>query len=128
MQACYSIDYLFTVHEHVFDPPLKGQIGCYSPYPQWCFENRLQRAVIQNGGENSLQSTSKADAQFAQTFGGKRKSGMFADRCFDKRPEQLDVAAFIDLTNRIEKTAKPENGISALLLWKNRDFKLTLNL
>jgi 16S rRNA (adenine1518-N6/adenine1519-N6)-dimethyltransferase len=31
---------------------------------------------------------------------------MYADVLFNKRPEQLDIAAFIELTNRVEQALK----------------------
>jgi 16S rRNA (adenine1518-N6/adenine1519-N6)-dimethyltransferase len=102
MQAFYSIDYLFTVHEHVFDPPPK-----------------VKSAVIRltRNGVNSLGCDEKLFKTVVKTaFNQRRKTlrnslrplvekenAMFTDVLFDKRPEQLDIAGFIDLTNRVEK-------------------------
>jgi len=101
MQAYYSIDYLFTVHEHVFDPPPKvksavirltrndvTKINCN----EQLFKNVVKTAFNQRRKQlrNSLKPIIAKDHP------------IFNDVFFDKRPEQLDVAAFVDLTNKIE--------------------------
>lgn len=102
MQAYYSIDYLFTVHEHVFDPPPKVKSAVI----------RLTRNDVSKIDCNEQLFKTVVKTAFNQRRKQMRNSlkplvakdnTMFADPLFDKRPEQLDVAAFIDLTNRIEK-------------------------
>ena len=102
MQAYYSIDYLFTVHEHVFDPPPKVKSAVI----------RLTRNDVSKIDCNEQLFKTVVKTAFNQRRKQMRNSlkplvakdnPMFADPLFDKRPEQLDVAAFIDLTNRIEK-------------------------
>ncbi|MDO9634259.1 MAG: 16S rRNA (adenine(1518)-N(6)/adenine(1519)-N(6))-dimethyltransferase RsmA, partial [Paludibacter sp.] len=100
MQAFYTIDYLFTVHEHVFDPPPKvksavirltrndvNELGC----DEQLFKTVVKTAFNQRRKmmRNSLNPLVEKDHP------------MYADVLFNKRPEQLDVAAFIDLTNRV---------------------------
>ncbi len=102
MQAYYSIDYLFTVHEHVFDPPPKVKSAVI----------RLTRNDVSKIDCNEQLFKTVVKTAFNQRRKQMRNSlkplvpkenPMFADSLFDKRPEQLDVAAFIDLTNRVEK-------------------------
>jgi 16S rRNA (adenine1518-N6/adenine1519-N6)-dimethyltransferase len=102
MQAYYSIDYLFTVHEHVFDPPPKVKSAVI----------RLTRNDVSRIDCNEQLFKTVVKTAFNQRRKQMRNSlkplvakdnPMFADPLFDKRPEQLDVAAFVDLTNRIEK-------------------------
>ena len=102
VQAYYSIDYLFTVHEHVFDPPPKVKSAVI----------RLTRNDVSKIDCNEQLFKTVVKTAFNQRRKQMRNSlkplvakdnPMFADPLFDKRPEQLDVAAFIDLTNRIEK-------------------------
>ncbi len=108
MQAYYKIEYLFTVHEHVFDPPPKvksavirftrndvSQIECN----EQLFKTVVKTAFNQRRKtlRNSLKPLGLGD------------STIFADPLFDKRPEQLDVAAFVDLTNRIDAEIKKRN-------------------
>jgi 16S rRNA (adenine1518-N6/adenine1519-N6)-dimethyltransferase len=108
MQAYYKIEYLFTVHEHVFDPPPKvksavirftrndvSQIDCN----EQLFKTVVKTAFNQRRKtlRNSLKPLGIGDHP------------VFADSIFNMRPEQLNVAAFIDLTNRIEIAQKSQN-------------------
>lgn len=107
MQAFYSIDYLFTVHEHVFDPPPKVKSAVI----------RLTRNNVSN--LNCDESLFKTVVKTA--FNQRRKQlrnslkpiiskdhAIFNDPFFDKRPEQLDVETFVALTNTIEKALKEQ--------------------
>ena len=101
LQAFYHIEYLFTVPEHVFDPPPKVKSAVI----------RLSRnEVIRLGCDEKLFKT-----VVKTVFNQRRKmlrnslkplvgpeSPLYEDPLFDKRPEQLDVQTFIELTNRIE--------------------------
>jgi len=102
MQAYYSIDYLFTVHEHVFDPPPKVKsavirLTCNDVSKIDCNEQLFKTVVKTAFNQRRKQMRNSLKPLVA------KDNPMFADPLFDKRPEQLDVAAFIDLTNRIEK-------------------------
>ncbi len=105
MQAYYKIEYLFTVNEHVFDPPPKvksavirftrnevSQINC----TEALFKTVVKTAFNQRRKtlRNSLKPLVESD------------NIMYSDPVFDLRPERLDVSAFIDLTNRIEAALK----------------------
>lgn len=102
IQAWYKVEYLFTVHENVFNPPPKVKSAVI----------RMTRNNVQNLGCN--------EALFKRivktTFNQRRKtlrnsikpvlgkdSSLYADEIFNKRPEQLSVMEFIELTNRVEK-------------------------
>ena len=101
LQAFYHIEYLFTVSEQVFDPPPKVKSAVI----------RLSRnEVCRLGCDEKLFKTVVKTA-----FNQRRKmlrnslkplvgpeSPLYADPLFDKRPEQLDVQTFVELTNRIE--------------------------
>ena len=101
LQAYYTIDYLFTVPPHVFNPPPK-----------------VQSAVIRL----TRNTTEKLDCDevlffkvVKQAFSTRRKTlrnalkpfGMPAeattDALFDKRAEQLSVADFVGLTRHVER-------------------------
>jgi 16S rRNA (adenine1518-N6/adenine1519-N6)-dimethyltransferase len=101
MQAYYSIDYLFTVHEHVFDPPPKVKSAVI----------RLTRNDVSKIDCNEQLFKTVVKTAFNQRRKQLRNSlspiiakdhPMFNDVFFNKRPEQLDVAAFVTLTNQIE--------------------------
>lgn len=102
MQAFYKIEYLFTVHEHVFDPPPKVKSAVI----------RLTRNEVDNIGCDEQLFKTVVKTAFNQRRKTLRNSlkplvekdhPMYADPLFDLRPERLDVAAFVDLTNRVEK-------------------------
>lgn len=101
MQAFYTIEYLFTVHEHVFDPPPKVKSAVI----------RLTRNEVHSLNCNEQLFKTVVKTAFNQRRKTLRNSlkplvdknhQMFADHLFDLRPERLDVAAFVDLTNRVE--------------------------
>lgn len=105
MQAYYSVDYLFTVSEQVFDPPPKvksavirftrndvEKLGC---------DEKLFRTVVKtafNQRRKTLRNSLKPLVE--------KENPMFADPFFDKRPEQLDVESFVNLTNKVENALK----------------------
>lgn len=108
IQAWYNVEYLFTVHEHVFNPPPKVKSAVI----------RMTRNETQELGCNE-----KLFKQIVKTtFNQRRKTlrnsispildkanPLSADTIFNKRPEQLSVEDFIELTNRVEKAlAQPD--------------------
>ena len=116
IQAWYDTEYLFTVDEHVFNPPPKvksavirmtrndtSRLGC---------EERLFRKVVKttfNQRRKTLRNNIRpllADLD-VQCQGAAASvpdhSGFLADELFGLRPEQLSVSDFVSLTNRIEE-------------------------
>ena len=102
IQAWYHVEYLFTVDEHVFNPPPK-----------------VKSAVIRmtRNDVNDLGCNEKLFKQIVKTtFNQRRKTlrnsiasilnktnPLSAEPIFSKRPEQLSVQDFIGLTNWVEK-------------------------
>jgi len=100
MQAFYTIDYCFTVDEHVFDPPPKvksGVIRCVRNERQKlpCNEQLFKQIVKMgfNQRRKTLRNSLKSLLSEVDT------THIF----FTKRPEQLSVEDFIVLTNWISK-------------------------
>ena len=100
LQAFYDIEYLFTVSEHVFSPPPKVKSGVI----------RLKR-----NGVTSLNCDEKRFTVVVKTaFNQRRKTlrnslkslvpdkEVFSDELFNKRPEQLAVEDFVNITRLIE--------------------------
>ena len=101
LQAWYDIEYLFTVPEHVFNPPPKvksavirmtrnrvRQLGC---------DERLFKQIVKTAFNqrrktlrNSLRSLVGKDCE------------ILSGTIFDERPERLSVEQFIGLTNLLE--------------------------
>jgi 16S rRNA (adenine1518-N6/adenine1519-N6)-dimethyltransferase len=99
LSAFYNIEYLFTVHEHVFNPPPKVKSAVI----------RLTRNDVQN-----LDCDEKRFVQVVKTgFNQRRKTLRNAlkplnmsldsvpDELLQKRAEQLSVADFVTLTNNL---------------------------
>jgi 16S rRNA (adenine1518-N6/adenine1519-N6)-dimethyltransferase len=100
LQAYYDIEYLFTVHEHVFNPPPK-----------------VKSAVIRMKRNNrtSLDCDERLFTTVVKTaFNQRRKqlrnslkilipkdSTLFSLPIMDERPERLNVDQFIELTQQI---------------------------
>ena len=98
LQAWYDVEYLFTVSEHVFNPPPKVKSGVVkltrnNVTDLGCDERLFKTVVKTSFGQrrktvrNSLKSLLPAGATIPE-------NPMFA-----MRPEQLSVAQFIELTN-----------------------------
>lgn len=99
LQAYYHIEYLFTVHEHVFDPPPKVKSGVIritrkdsTPLP--CNE-KLFIQVVKTGFNQRRKTLSNS----LKSILGNIKP---TDTMFSKRPEQLSVQEFFELTNKVE--------------------------
>lgn len=112
IQAWYDVEYLFTVHQHVFNPPPKvksavirmmrnetKELGCdeklFKQVVKITFNQR--RKVMRNS--------------IRPLFGGKQAlTGDLSDfwklEILNRRPEQLSVAEFVELTNAVEKELK----------------------
>ena len=101
IQAWYDVEYLFTVHENVFNPPPKVKsavirlirnnkqtLGCDEQLFRRIVKTvfTMRRKMMRNGMKQIL---------------GK-DSPMLADPMFTKRPEELSVQDYVDLTNRVE--------------------------
>jgi 16S rRNA (adenine1518-N6/adenine1519-N6)-dimethyltransferase len=105
MQTYYKIEYLFTVGAHVFDPPPKVQSAVIrftrNEVSQIDCNEQLFKTVVKtafNQRRKTLRNSLKTIVESGHP--------MYADPLFDLRPERLDVAAFIDLTKRVEQALK----------------------
>jgi 16S rRNA (adenine1518-N6/adenine1519-N6)-dimethyltransferase len=101
LQAFYDIEYLFTVSEHVFLPPPKVKSAVI----------RLKRNATVKLPCNEVFFVEVVKAAFNQRRKMMRNSlkGIcenLPDKYADKRPEQLSVIDFIDLTTVIENLRK----------------------
>lgn len=97
LQAFYSIEYLFTVHEQVFDPPPKVKSAVI----------RLRRNKVETLECNEKLFTSVVKAAFHHRRKMLRNSlkeicENLPEEFAEKRPEQLSVQDFIRLTVLIE--------------------------
>ncbi len=101
LQAFYTIDYKFTVSEHVFNPPPKVKSAVIG--------------LVRNNVEKLACDEKMFHQVVKQSFGTRRKTlrnslriynlppEVLAQPVFDKRAEQLSVQDFIELTQLIEQ-------------------------
>jgi 16S rRNA (adenine1518-N6/adenine1519-N6)-dimethyltransferase len=95
IQAWYDVEYLFTVNENEFNPPPKVKSGVI----------RMKRNQVSDLGCNEKQFKNVVKTAFNQrrkTLRNSLKSLLpngFEHALLQKRPEQLSVAEFIQLTH-----------------------------
>lgn len=99
-QAFYNAEYLFTVSPSVFNPPPKVDSGVLrltrkEHYKLPCDEKLLFKVV-----KTAFQQRRKTLRNSLKTFN--LSDNLKANVIFGKRPEQLSVEAFIELTQLIE--------------------------
>lgn len=116
IQAWYHVDYLFTVHEHVFNPPPKVKsavirmtrnntqsLGCdetlFKKIVKTCFNQR--RKTLRNSIKPIFAEADQCRQQKGDAV--KDHSSFLQNEIFNKRPEQLSVADFIRLTNDVSQ-------------------------
>lgn len=102
-QAFYEADYLFTVPPSVFNPPPKVDSGVLRLKRKANFELPCDEALFFKVVKTAFQQRRKTIRNSLKTFN--LSDNLKASSIFDKRPEQLTVDAFIELTQRIEKDA-----------------------
>lgn len=103
LQAFYDIEYLFTVHEHVFDPPPKVKSAVIRMKRNGVKELGCDEVLFVKVVKMAFNQRRKMLRNSLQGILGK-DNPVFADIVFTKRPEQLSVSDFIDLTNLVQKS------------------------
>ncbi len=116
LQAWYSVEYLFTVDEHVFCPPPKVKSAVIrltrnevSSLP--CNEVLFRRVVKTTFNQRHKTLRNNIRPLLAQIDNEQREKGMqpkdhtewLAQELFQKRPEQLSVQDFISLTLSLQQ-------------------------
>lgn len=101
IQAWYDVEYCFTVEPHVFNPPPKVKSGVVkltrNDVTDLGCDHRLFRSVVKTAfGQRRKTLRNSLRPLFAA------KPELLADAIFDKRPEQLSVAQFIELTRTVQ--------------------------
>ena len=101
LQAWYHVEYLFTVHENAFTPPPKVKSAVVrlvrnSRTAMNCNE-KLFKAVV----KTSFNRRRKMLRNSVKPLMGEN-TDVLQDPIFTKRPEQLSIAQFEEITNMIE--------------------------
>ena len=110
IQAWYKVEYLFTVHEHVFNPPPKvksavirmtrnetTELGC---------NEKLFKLIVKTTFNQRRKTLRNSISSILD-----KENPLSADPIFNKRPEQLSVQEFIELTNQVEAALKNKTDI-----------------
>ena len=106
IQAWYHVDYLFTVEPGVFNPPPKVQSAVIRMTRNevtdlGCDEQLFKRVVktVFNQRRKMLRVSLK------QIFNGAQSASatFFEDPMMTRRPEQLSIPEFVELTNKVGK-------------------------
>ena len=105
IQAWYDVEYLFTVDENVFNPPPKVKSAVIRMTRNdvtdiGCDEQLFKRVVktIFNQRRKMLR------VSLRQIFNnGKPTDGFYEQDIMTKRPEQLSIPQFVELTNMVEE-------------------------
>ena len=105
IQAWYKVEYLFTVHEHVFNPPPKvksavirmtrndtTELGC---------DEKLFKQIVKTTFNQRRKTLRNSISPILD-----KNNPLSNDPIFNKRPEQLSVREFVELTNRVEAALK----------------------
>ena len=102
-QAFYDVDYLFTVHENVFNPPPKVKSGVMRMKRKENFQLPCDEKLFFTVVKTAFQQRRKTLRNSLKSFA--LSDNLKEDTIFDLRPEQLSVEQFIDLTQKIEANA-----------------------
>ena len=111
IQAWYDVEYLFTVDEYVFDPPPKVKsavirmtrnkvqdLGC---------DEKLFRRVVKTVF-NQRRKMLRVSLRQLFTKDTMPDASFFEKDIMTKRPEQLTIPQFVELTNEIESLSSKE--------------------
>ena len=102
LNVWYDIEYLFTVEPEVFDPPPKVRSAVIRMTRNNRTELECNEALFKTVVKTAFNQRRKTMRNSLKSLLGKENE-IFKDSIFDKRPEQLSVEEFINLTNQISK-------------------------
>ena len=104
MQVWYDVEYLFTVEPSVFNPPPKVQSAVIrltrnSVKDLGCDEQLFRRVVKATFG----QRRKMLRVSLRQLFDQQPPADFFQQEIMTRRPEQLTIAEFVNLTNLVSE-------------------------
>ena len=108
LQVYYDIEYLFTVDEHVFNPPPKVKSAVIrltrNQVQKLDCDEELFVRVVKAGFNQRRKMLRNSIKQFI-------KDDRFSHPFLENRPEQLSISEFVELTNSISLSQKQERII-----------------
>ena len=109
MQAWYQVDYLFTVHEHVFNPPPKVKSAVIRMTRNTTTDLGCDEKLFKQIVKTTFTQRRKTLRNSIKPILGK-ECPLTEDPLFNRRPEQLSVQEFVELTNSVEQALKEMNN------------------
>ena len=103
LQAYYDIEYLFTVDEHVFNPPPKVKSAVIRMTRNKRRRLDCDEALFKTVVKTAFNQRRKQMRNSLQQLVGKGNP-ILEEKIFTMRPEQLSVEQFIELTHLIEQS------------------------
>ena len=103
LQAYYDIEYLFTVDEHVFNPPPKVKSAVIRMTRNKRRRLDCDEALFKTVVKTAFNQRRKQMRNSLQQLVGKGNP-ILEEKIFTMRPEQLSIEQFIELTHLIEKS------------------------
>lgn len=106
IQAWYDTEYLFTVDEHVFNPPPKVKSAVIRMTRNKVTDLGCDEALFKRVVKTTFNQRRKMlRVSLRQIFNGDVVASpeFFEHELMTKRPEQLSVQQFVELTNLVEK-------------------------
>ena len=103
LQAYYDIEYLFTVNEHVFNPPPKVKSAVIRMTRNKRRRLDCDEALFKTVVKTAFNQRRKQMRNSLQQLVGKGNP-ILEEKIFTMRPEQLSVEQFIELTHLIEQS------------------------
>ena len=101
IQLWYDVEYLFTVHENVFSPPPKVKSAVVLMKRNTRTSLECDEALFKKIVKATFNQRRKKLRNSIQQIVGK-ESELLKDTVLDKRPEQLSLEDFIELTKKVE--------------------------
>ena len=109
LQAWYDCEYLFTVDENVFNPPPKVKSGVLrltrNTTTNLGCDERLFKTVVKTGFGQRRKTLRNSLSSLVP-----KGSPLLSEEIMSKRPEQLSVAQFVELTRKISETIQSSNN------------------
>ena len=102
LQAWYDVEYLFTVDEHVFNPPPKVKSGVIRLIRNERTDLGCSEALFKQVIKTGFNQRRKTLRNSLKALFGADYTGYTAE-IFSKRPEQLGVEDFVTLTRLLEE-------------------------
>ena len=102
IQVWYDVEYLFTVDENVFSPPPKVKSAVVRMTRNKREQMECDEELFKKIVKGTFNQRRKKLRNSIQQIVGK-ESPLLSDPVLDKRPEQLSIDDFIELTKKVER-------------------------